>query len=85
MRASARFDHVTERSLCGDAAEPTRAPLSEVVLNTAVVLDAFAGSASTLAAAEAVGYHSIGVERDAAYFELGCKALPRLAALKTEP
>ena len=53
-------------------------------LGEGVVLDPFAGSASTLAAAEAVGYRSIGVERDATYFELGCTALPRLAALKTD-
>ena len=53
-------------------------------LGEGVVLDPFAGSASTLAAAEAVGYRSIGVERDARYFDLACKALPRLAALKTD-
>ena len=53
-------------------------------LGEGVVLDPFAGSASTLAAAEAVGYRSIGVERDAAYFDLACEALPRLAALKTD-
>ena len=53
-------------------------------LGEGVVLDPFAGSASTLAAAEALAYRSIGVERDARYFELACAALPRLAALKTE-
>ena len=45
-----------------------------------VVLDPFAGSGSTLAAAEAVGYASIGVERDPAYVELASRAIPRLAA-----
>lgn len=45
------------------------------------VLDCFAGSGSTLAAAEAVGYRSIGVERDREYFTLATKAIPRLAAL----
>lgn len=48
-------------------------------LGRGVVLDPFAGSASTLAAAEAVGYESIGVERDKAYFELAKTALPALA------
>ena len=46
-----------------------------------LVLDCFAGSGSTLAAAEAVGYQSVGVERDRTYFELATKAIPKLAAL----
>ncbi len=46
-----------------------------------VVLDPFAGSGSTLAAAEALGYTSIGVERDPAYFDAARKAMPLLAAL----
>jgi site-specific DNA-methyltransferase (adenine-specific) len=51
-------------------------------LGRGVVLDPFAGSGSTLAAAEAVGYESLGVERDQAYFELAKTALPQLASLK---
>ena len=47
-----------------------------------VVLDPFAGSGSTLAAACAVGYASIGVERDPRYVALARRALPRLAALE---
>ena len=47
-------------------------------LGEGVVLDPFAGSASTLAAANAVGYRSIGVERDAAYVELARRSIPRL-------
>ena len=54
-------------------------PLSE-----GVVLDPFAGSGSTLAAAEAVGYSSIGVERDEKYFKIAREALPRLAALSID-
>lgn len=52
-------------------------------LGAGVVLDPFAGSGSTLAAAEAVGYASVGIERDAAYFEMAQGAIPRLAALQT--
>src|SRR3990172_8596548 len=48
-------------------------------LGEGVVLDPFAGSGSTLAAANAAGYESIGLEKDARYFELACSAIPRLA------
>lgn len=45
------------------------------------VLDPFAGAGSTLAAAEALGYESIGVERDSRYFEIATAAIPALSAL----
>jgi DNA modification methylase len=48
-------------------------------LGLGVVLDPFAGSGSTLAAAEAVGYKSIGVEMDPHFFQLATKAIPLLA------
>src|SRR5690606_608298 len=51
-------------------------------LSRGVVLDPFAGSASTLAAAEAVGYESVGVERDGAYFEIAKRSIPALARLE---
>jgi DNA modification methylase len=51
-------------------------------LGEGIVLDPFAGSGSTLAAAEAVGYASIGTERDPQYFELACEAIPKLARLR---
>jgi DNA modification methylase len=54
-------------------------------LGVGVVCDPFAGSGSTLAAAEAVGYESVGVERDPHYFEMAKSALPRLAAMRIEP
>jgi DNA modification methylase len=50
-------------------------------LGEGIVLDPFAGSGSTLAAAEAVGYASIGIERDPRYFALAREAIPRLARL----
>lgn len=46
------------------------------------VLDPFAGSGSTLAACNAVGYQSIGVEMDAEYFALAEGAIPALAKVK---
>lgn len=51
-------------------------------LGEGVVLDPFCGAGSTLAAAEAVGYASIGIEKDPQYFELARKALPKLSAFK---
>jgi DNA modification methylase len=51
-------------------------------LGTGIVLDPFAGAGSTLAAANAVGYDSIGVEQDPAYVEMAVKAIPLLAALE---
>lgn len=51
-------------------------------LGQGVVLDPFCGAGSTLAAAEAVGYASIGIEKDPHYFEMAKKALPKLAVFK---
>lgn len=50
-------------------------------LGEGTVVDPFMGSGSTIAAADAVGYESVGVELDADYFRLAAKAIPRLAAL----
>jgi DNA modification methylase len=50
-------------------------------LGEGIVLDPFAGAGSTLAAAQATGYRSVGVEKDPKYFRVGCKAIPRLANL----
>ena len=51
-------------------------------LGRGIVLDPFCGTGSTLAAAEAVGYSSIGIEKDPHYFEIAKKALPRLVQHK---
>ena len=50
-------------------------------LGKGIVLDPFAGSGSTLAACEAVGYASVGVERDRKYFDLAVEAIPKLSKL----
>jgi site-specific DNA-methyltransferase (adenine-specific) len=50
-------------------------------LGEGVVLDPFAGSGSTLAAAEAVGYKSIGVETDQFYVNVARTAIKELAEL----
>jgi DNA modification methylase len=50
-------------------------------LGTGTILDPFAGSGSVLAAANAIGYQSVGVEVDAHYYRLAKKALPALSEL----
>ena len=52
-------------------------------LGKGVVLDPFAGSGSTLAAASAIGYRSIGIERDGEYILLAQGAFPTLKSLET--
>jgi len=51
-------------------------------LGEGVVLDPFAGSGSTLAAASAIGYESVGIEIDRRYVETAIRAVPQLSALK---
>ena len=46
-----------------------------------VILDPFAGSGSTLAAANAIGYESIGIERDPQYISMAQKAISKLSAI----
>ena len=53
-------------------------------LGEGVVVDPFCGSGSTLAAAEAVGYRSIGIESDGRYYDMARRAIPRLAIHQRE-
>lgn len=48
-------------------------------LGRGTILDPFMGSGSTVAAAEAIGYVSIGIEKDSAYYSVARKAIPALA------
>ena len=50
-------------------------------LGEGTVVDTFAGAGSTLAAAEAVGYESVGVEKDSLYFNMAKEAIRPLAEL----
>jgi len=51
-------------------------------LGKGTVLDPFMGGGSTIAAANAVGYKSIGVELDRKYFDLASDAIPALKRLR---
>ncbi len=76
-----------ERSI---AAHPSLKPQSfmrQIVraclpLGEGMVLDPFMGAGSTIAAAVAVGYESIGIELDPEYFQLAVEGIPKLAALR---
>ncbi len=50
-------------------------------LGIGTVLDPFMGGGSTIAAALAVNYESIGIESDPAFFKIAERAIPRLAEL----
>ncbi len=78
----------SERALAPHPSLKPQAFLRQVVraalpLGEGIVLDPFAGAGSTLAAAEAVGYSSVGVEKDAAYFEIARTAVKKLAVVRT--
>tara|TARA_B100000929_G_scaffold126892_1_gene100578 strand:+ start:8641 stop:8973 length:333 start_codon:yes stop_codon:yes gene_type:complete len=76
-----------ERRLASHPSLKPQAFLRKVVrsilpLGEGVVLDPFAGSGSTLAAAEAIGYQSVGVEMDPHYFNIAREAIPALKQIK---
>lgn len=50
-------------------------------LGEGILLDPFMGSGSTIAAAEAVGYKSLGIEIDQQYYETALEVIPKLANL----
>jgi site-specific DNA-methyltransferase (adenine-specific) len=54
---------------------------SSLPLGQGIVADPFMGSGSTVAAAEAVGYSCLGVERLAEYFSISQQAITQLAQL----
>ncbi len=51
-------------------------------LGEGTILDPFMGGGSTIAAAEALGYRSVGIEIDRHYFEMARQAIPRLSKLQ---
>ena len=52
-------------------------------LGIGIIYDPFAGSGSTLAAAEAVGYHALGTDSDGQYFAMAKNAFGPLSSFPT--
>lgn len=50
-------------------------------LGEGIVLDPFMGSGSTIAAAEAIGYSAIGIEKHREYYVMSLQAIPTLSSL----
>lgn len=74
----------TERSVAPHPSLKPQAFLRQLVravlpLGKGKILDPFAGAGSTLAAAEALGYSSLGIEKDVHYFNMALEAIPKLA------
>ena len=75
-----------ERELAPHPSLKPQAFLRQIVravlpLGEGVILDPFAGAGSTLAAANAVGYGSVGVEKDRNYFLMATEAIPKSDSL----
>ncbi len=78
---------IHERRIANHPSIKPQAFLRQIVraalpLGEGTVLDSFAGSGSTLAAARHLGYESVGVELSEEYAQLAISAIPKLAALE---
>ncbi|HYV47351.1 MAG TPA: DNA methyltransferase [Myxococcaceae bacterium] len=78
--------HKKERAIAPHPSLKPQALMRQLVraalpLGEGVVLDPFMGAGSTIAAAVAVGYRSIGIELDATHFDTATRAIPLLATL----
>lgn len=76
----------TERDIAPHPSLKPQAFMRQIVraalpLGEGIVLDPFMGGGSTIAAACAVGYRSIGIESDPEFYRMAAQAIPRLAAL----
>jgi DNA modification methylase/DNA-binding XRE family transcriptional regulator len=79
----------TRTSERGIAAHPSLKPqafMRQIVraalpLGEGTILDPFMGAGSTIAAACAVGYKSIGIESDSEFYRIAMKGIPQLATL----
>tara|TARA_R110002020_G_scaffold143653_3_gene316035 strand:- start:4198 stop:5118 length:921 start_codon:yes stop_codon:yes gene_type:complete len=82
--------HAKERALANHPSLKPQAFLRQIVravlpMERGTIVDPFAGSGSTLAAAAALGYNAVGVELDVEYAKLAAAAIPKLASLNVKP
>lgn len=78
-----------EREIAQHPSLKPQALLRELVwtilpLGKGLICDPFMGSGSTVAAAEAIGYRSIGVEKHQSYYELASEAIRPLSQVSVE-
>jgi site-specific DNA-methyltransferase (adenine-specific) len=78
-----------ERALAPHPSLKPQAFMRQVVraslpLGVGIVLDPFMGAGSTIAAALAVGYESIGIENDPVFYKMTERAIPKLAEFGAE-
>jgi DNA modification methylase len=78
-----------ERALAPHPSLKPQAFMRQVVraslpLGMGIVLDPFMGAGSTIAAALAVGYESIGIENDPVFYKMAERAIPKLAEFGVE-
>jgi site-specific DNA-methyltransferase (adenine-specific) len=53
-------------------------------MQTGTILDPFMGSGSTIAAATALGFNSVGIESDKHFYEMALSAVPQLSSVKVQ-
>lgn len=75
-----------EREIAGHPSLKPQSFLRKIVysslpLGEGIVLDPFMGSGSTIAAANAIGYSSIGIERMDEYYQMSRQAIKKLSAI----
>jgi site-specific DNA-methyltransferase (adenine-specific) len=78
-----------ERKIAGHPSLKPQSFLRQLIyaslpLGQGIIADPFMGSGSTVAAAEAMGYLSVGVERHDKYFNLANVAIPKLSKIATD-
>ena len=75
-----------ERDIAPHASLKPQSFLRQIVyaalpMGIGMVLDPFMGSGSTIAAAEAIGYRAIGIERNPEFYKMSLEAVPQLTLI----